>query len=66
MVSPIMSASSGAAPSTASNSRSMRGSGLEAVSSAQRVASFKVGLRDGTISACNFFDPDNRNYPASR
>jgi predicted metalloprotease len=34
-------------------------------SSAQREAAFNVGLRDGTIKACNFFDPANRNYPAS-
>ncbi|MCW2758336.1 MAG: putative protein of unknown function, zinc metallopeptidase, partial [Nocardioidaceae bacterium] len=34
-------------------------------SSAQRIASFKVGLSQGTISACNFFDKSNPNYPAS-
>jgi predicted metalloprotease len=34
-------------------------------SSAQREQAFNVGLRNGTIKACNFFDPANRNYPAS-
>jgi uncharacterized protein len=34
-------------------------------SSAQREAAFNVGLKNGTIKACNFFNPDNHNYPAS-
>ena len=32
-------------------------------SSAQRTAAFGVGLKYGTISACNFFDASNANYP---
>jgi len=34
-------------------------------SSAQREAAFNVGLRNGTLKACDFFDSNNRNYPAS-
>ncbi|MGI9155807.1 MAG: KPN_02809 family neutral zinc metallopeptidase [Marmoricola sp.] len=34
-------------------------------SSAQRVASFDIGLKKGTIKACNYLDPANNSYPAS-
>ena len=34
-------------------------------SSAQRIAAFQVGLDQGSIEACNFFRPNNANYPAA-